>query len=650
VKSRRIRTEEAVEGARSLGAQVEIGRFPRSILEDSRGPRYCLASLWTLESGVTPNRLAVAYGQSTVTYAELDARATALACRLSQEGAIRGSLVGLLADRSIAHIVGALGILKAGAAYLPLQPADPERRLNFELSDAGAELIVVAESCARTTGGVQARRILLLRPDGTLPRSRASRGHFSGAEPEDLAYVIYTSGSTGRPKAVEVTHANLRNLICWHHHAFHVTAADRASWVSSVGVDASVWELWPYLAAGASVHIAEDTVAKDAEALRDWLIAERITISFAPTPLAERLMELKWPSKTELRILLTGGDTLHSYPAPNLPFQVVNNYGPTECTVVATSAPLTTSRHGTGLPPIGKPISNTRIFILDRQMKPVGSSEEGEIWIGGAGVARGYRHRPEMTAESFRPNPLAGEPGERVYRTGDRGRWLPDGQIAFLGRTDKQIKIRGFRVEPGEIEFLLDQHPAVEQSSVNLWEPVPGEKRLIAHVVLKKDARRPSSQELQAFLGEHLPEYSVPVGFVGIRKLPLLESGKIDRSALRPPGPQNRLSEDSFARAETILERKVEEIASSLLGGETVSVEDNFFMRGGHSLLATQLIARVRDVFGVDISLRFLFEFPTVRAIAAEIERIVRLKLQAMTDEEAQYFLDHAFALVREGK
>jgi amino acid adenylation domain-containing protein len=563
-------------------------------------------------------------------------------------GATHRSIVGLLANRSIAHAIGAAGIMKAGAAYLPLQPGDPARRVDFQLDNAGAELVVTAESWASSMSDTS-RRIVSLAPDGSLIETGPKHPEFvSDVKIDDLAYLIYTSGSTGAPKGVEITHGNLLNLIGWHCREFAVTAADRASQISSVGVDAAVWELWPYLAAGASVHVAEDTVVKDPQALRDWLVGEKITISFVPTPMAERLMELRWPSNTSLRVLLTGGDILHSYPSPELPFAVVNNYGPTECSVVATSAAVATHGSRPPLPPIGRPIANTELHILDEEMRPVATGEAGEIWISGSGVGRGYRNRSGLTSERCGTDPFGSKDGNRIYRTGDRGRVLADGQISFLGRVDNQIKIRGFRIEPAEIEAALNEHPAIQQSVVTCPETVSGEKRLIAHVALEA-ASAISSSELQKFLGERLPEHMIPTAFVRLARMPLLPSGKIDRSGLASPGPHNALPECSQRAARTATERRLQEIVSLVLKADRVGMEDNFFLLGGHSLLAAQLMARVRDAFGVEIGLRFLFEFPTISAVAKEIERILCLRVEAMTEEEAQCLLDNELSEARRG-
>jgi acyl carrier protein len=335
--------------------------------------------------------------------------------------------------------------------------------------------------------------------------------------------------------------------------------------------------------------------------------------------------------------MLTGGDTLHSYPSPELPFLLVNNYGPTECTVVATSGPVHPYEQPDRRPTIGRPIDNTHIYLLDEAMHEVPAGSPGELYIGGAGVARGYRNQPELTAAKFVKSPF-GE-GGRLYKTGDLARRLPDGQIAFLGRTDDQIKIRGFRIEPNEIVAALNQHPGVAASAVAATDLGGGEKRLVAYLVPALGSR-PTKSGLQEALRALLPEYMVPSVFVRLDALPLGLHGKIDRSALPEPSPTNTLRDTEFQAPRTRVEETVAGLVKALLRVEQVSMDDNFFLLGGHSLLGTQLIARVSSVFGIEMSLRNVFESPTVAQLSAKIERLLVAKLETMSEDEARRLLD----------
>jgi acyl-coenzyme A synthetase/AMP-(fatty) acid ligase/acyl carrier protein len=438
--------------------------------------------------------------------------------------------------------------------------------------------------------------------------------------------VIYTSGSTGVPKGVEITHANLANLISWHNRAFQVGSDDSASQLAGLGFDASVWEIWPYLAAGANLRLAEPDTMISPEHLRDWLITSRITIGFVPTPMAERLLSLNWPIDSSLRILLTGGDTLHVRPPAGLPFLVINNYGPTECTVVATSGEVSPAGCAS-LPSIGRAIDNTQVYILDEQMQPVPPGSAGELYVGGANVGRGYCNRPDLTAERFVANPFV--PGTRLYRTGDRAQLMPDGEIAFLGRVDNQIKIRGYRIEPDEIAAVLNTYPSVIASAVTARGDGDG-KHLIAYVIAPT---APTRCELQEYLLKSLPDYMVPATFVRVDDLPLTANGKLDCGALPEPSPHNILGDNISAPASET-EASLAQILSNLLAVPEVGPEDDFFLLGGHSLLGTQLIARIRDRFAVEVPLLTLFERPTVRGLSAEIERLLVAKTERRGEED----------------
>ncbi len=582
-----------------------------------------------------PNAIAVTSSHGKLTYGELNDLAEELAGELLARGVGPEMLVGLCVPRSPAMLVGALAIFKAGGAYLPLDPSEPEARLNFMFSDAGVSVVVTEQSLKQKMSGAD-RHVVALDELGRLTeraeKNTAPADVAPPIQPKSLAYVIYTSGSTGTPKGVEITHESLSNLVAWHQSAFKVIPQDRASCVARVGFDAAVWEIWPYLTAGASLHVPEGEKLKDPEAFQSWLIESNITISFVPTPMAERLLALRWSKDASLRMMLTGGDTLHIYPPSELPFLLVNNYGPTECAVVATSGLVSTQRGEHRLPPIGRPIDNTQVYILDEAMREVPVGTPGEIYIGGPGVARGYRNRPDLTAERFLPNPFD---GRRLFKTGDCAQTLPDGQIAFLGRFDEQIKIRGFRIEPNEIVAALNEHPAVSQSVVVAREITCGDSRLVAYLV-SKAGHLATVSELRDFLGARLPAYMVPAMYVTIDTIPLTPNGKVDRAALPAPDASNTLGEDVFHAPQTEIEQVVAGILAPLLGVERVDVEANFFALGGHSLLGIQLISRVRDSLGVELSLRTVFEAPSVAELSLEIEKLLCAKLEAMSEEEVQ--------------
>ena len=582
------------------------------------------------QSAASPEAAAVVSSSERLTYAELDRRANQLAHYLKAIGVGPEQVVGLHLERSLVSVISALAVLKAGGAYLPLDPSLPTERLRYMLADANASVVLSqganAERLAKTECSVLDWDTL-----GALLATYPSDCPSSAVTAESLAYVIYTSGSTGLPKGVEATHGGLRNLIDWHIRAFSVKPAERASLQAVVGFDAAVWELWPYLAAGASVHIPEESIRSNPEAIRDWLVREKISITFLPTALAEQMLLLEWPPDAALRILLTGADTLRRRPAPSLPFVLVNNYGPTEGTVVATSGPVLPENIDGRMPSIGRAIDNTQIYILDEKMKPVPEGEVGELCIGGSGLARGYRNNPALTAEKFVRNPF-GAGRDRLYRTGDRARYLPNGEIEFLGRLDDQIKIRGYRVEPNEIINALNAYPGVQASAVAVEEQ-KGEKRLVGYVVLKPGAKvDPTS--LREMLSRQLPDYMVPGTLVGVGALPLTANGKLDHAALPAPTAANALADDKFVEPRTMVEERMAGILRPLLHLDRVSVKDNFFLLGGHSLLGTQLITKINESFGVELSLLNLFDHPTLEEMSLEVEKLILAKVEAMSAED----------------
>jgi len=578
-------------------------------------------ALVSAQASATPERLALGGQGVTMTYTQVDAAAGAVARLLAALGVARDSLVAIALPRSPALAAAALGVLYAGGAYVPIDPGYPADRIRFILEDA-APAVVVTDVATHPLLPAGPWRVV--RVDDRMPSDGAGRWDRFDSGADDLAYVIYTSGSTGRPKGVEITHGSLMNLVAWHDRVFSVTEEDRATQYASPGFDAAVWEIWPYLAAGASVHFVDDATRLDPERLRDWLVASAITIGFVPTPMAERLLALDWPGDSCLRLLLTGGDTLHLYPRPGLPFTLVNNYGPTESAVVATSGIIPWATGADTLPPIGRPIDNTEIHILDERLRPVPIGEIGELCIAGAGLARGYRNQPELTAERFVQNPF--EPKVRLYRTGDSARFLADGRIAFHGRIDEQVKVRGVRIEPDEVVAALTALPDVAASAVAVRDDGHGDRVLVAWVVPAPGAR-PLPSTLRAALGATLPDAMIPSLFVEVGALPLSANGKVDRAALPAPDQASTLRDEEVVAPRSVVEERLVKIVGPILGVETVGVTDNFFLLGGHSLLGTQLVARIHEAFEVALPLRTVFEHPTVTGLAAEVERAILARM-----------------------
>ncbi len=579
-----------------------------------------------------PEALAVSAPDATLTYADLVARANQVAARLIELGVTAESRVGLCLPRSAALIVGALGILTSGGAFVAIDPSYPDERIDFMLTDSGAVAVVTdAAGAARLSG-----RPGVIEVNAAEPVSASASVPHTAVNGNDLAYVVYTSGSTGRPKGVAVEHASLLNLLDWHRRAFAVTAADRGMQFASPGFDATVWEVWPYLTAGASVHVPADPLRIDPSALRDWLAAQQITVCFVPTALAEEILAVEWPRDTSLRIVLTGGDALHRHPGPEIPFTVVNNYGPAEATVVATSGIIPAIVGAEVSPSLGRAIDAVSVHIVDDSLNPVPAGVPGELLIGGVSVARGYLNMPDLTAERFIPDHLGGS-GGRLYRTGDLVRLRPDGELDFLGRLDEQVMIRGRRIEPGEVSATLDRHPSVRSSAVVAIGDTPEQRHLVACVVPAEGASM-DERTLRAHLAATLPEHMVPSYFVSFTSLPQNASGKLDRNALRASlSAMSRAAVGTAPRNE--LEEALAGIVAELLGLSAVGVEENFFLLGGHSLLGAQVITRISDRFGVELPLRDLFENPTVAGMANAVEQLLVAEIEGLTDEEAERLL-----------
>ncbi|MEG5092537.1 amino acid adenylation domain-containing protein [Microcoleus sp. B13-B4] len=577
----------------------------------------CIHQLFEEQVERSPDAVAVVFEGEQLTYRELNIRANQLAHYLQTLGVGPEVLVGICVERSSDMIIGLLGVLKAGGAYVPIDPAYPTDRISYMLDDSRLPVLLTQQKLVVSLPEHQARVVCL---DSEWQEISAQRELFliTGVTPENLAYVIYTSGSTGKPKGVLIPHSGLLNLVFWHQRTFEVTSSDRATQLAGTAFDASVWEVWPYLASGASIYLVKPEILLSTEKLRDWLLTKEITITFVPTPIAEKLLSLQWPSDGALRIMLTGGDKLHQHPSASIPFKVVNNYGPTENTVVTTSGLVESDAIQNTLPHIGRPIDNIQVYLLDRHLQPVPIGVPGELYIASVGLARGYLNRPDLTQEKFIPNTFSNEPGSRLYKTGDLGRYLPDGNIEFLGRIDNQVKIRGFRIELGEIEAILNQHSGVRETAVIAKDFVAGDKQLVAYVVPYQEGT-PTITDLRHFLKQKLPDYMMPGAFIVLEALPLTPNGKVDRRALPAPDLRPEL-EEFFVAPRTPIEEMLASIWSNILLIDSVGVHDNFFTLGGHSLLATQVISRVRDTISIELPLRSLFEAPTIAEFASRVE------------------------------
>ncbi|HEX2204847.1 MAG TPA: amino acid adenylation domain-containing protein [Longimicrobium sp.] len=557
-----------------------------------------------------PGAVALRSAAGETTYGELHRRAAALAGRLRALGVGPESRVAVCTGRSPEMVIAQLAVLHAGAAYLPVDSEYPAERIAYLLDDARASVVLTVASLADRLPRNGAETVLLddvsdRADEASLPESAGERS---------LAYVIYTSGSTGRPKGVMVEHRGLANLVEWHVRAYALGPGDRSAPVASPGFDASGWEVWPALAAGATLSFPPEEVRASPSELAAWLAREGVTVTFLPTPLAEAVLDEAWGEDAKLRVLLTGGDALGKAPRPGLPFRFFNHYGPTENTVVGTGGEVAPSADSTR-PSIGGPIDNVRAYVLDLGGGPLPPGVPGELHLGGAGVARGYLERPAMTAERFVPDPFGAEPGARLYRTGDRVRWRSDGELEFVGRADDQVKVRGYRIEPGEVEAALLAHPAVREAAVAA-RGEGAERRLVGYVAGDRD--RLEREEVRSFLRGRLPAHLVPSDVVVLDALPLNPHGKVDRRAL--PAPEAASAADGGAvPPRTEAERAVAAIWAALLGTGPGAYDD-FFALGGHSLLAGQVVSRVARDLGVAVTLGQFLREPTVAALAARVE------------------------------
>jgi amino acid adenylation domain-containing protein len=578
----------------------------------------------------TPDAVAMIYEGQSPTYAELNRKANQLARYLRDKGVGPDQLVGICVERSVEMVVGLLGILKAGGAYVPLDPNYPTERLQYMLENATPQVVVTQE---KLRGLLPATQAEVLAPDARLNGIEEYAGeNLSAAElgltAQHLVYVIYTSGSTGRPKGTAMAHRSMVNLIEWHRKSFGDNEQRRVLQFSALSFDVAFQETFSTLCTGGTLVLLDEWVRRDAQALAEFLSSQSIQRLFIPPLMLQSLAEcFKTGSAVppqSLQDVITAGEQLRISPEISSFFKHLdrcrlhNHYGPTETHVVTALTLAGDSGEWPVLPAIGRPISNTQIYVLDGQRQPVPIGVAGEVYIGGAGMARGYLNRPELAAERFIADPFSADPRARLYKTGDLGRWRVDGALEYLGRNDDQVKIRGYRIELGEIEAQLERHEQVKKAAVVAREDVPGEKRLVAYVT-QRDQSSPNVEELRAHLKAVLPEYMVPSAFVTLENLPLTPSGKLDRRALPVPELGAYASQE-YEAPQGEIEEAVAEIWQALLRVERVGRQDNFFELGGHSLLATRVISRVRERFKVELPLRVLFNAPTVEQLSVRVQ------------------------------
>jgi len=595
----------------------------------------CIHQLFEEQVQRTPDTVAVEFGNQQLTYYQLNCRANQLAHYLKSLGVKADVLVCLCVERSLEMIVGLLGILKAGGAYVPLDPNYPNERLSFMLEDAQVQVLLTQHSFLERLPQHQAK-LVCLDTDAQLISQSSQDNCTTGVQTNNLGYVIYTSGSTGKPKGVAMSQLALCNLILWQVENMKISRGAKTLQFAPVSFDVSFQEMFSTWCSGGTLVLITEQLRRDPVALLGFVQQKAIERIFLPFVALQQLAEVAVGCESvtsNLREIMTAGEQLQITPAISYWLSQLtddctlhNHYGPSESHVVTTFTLTNSVETWPLLPPIGRPIANTQIYILDKYLQPVPIGVPGELHISGTPLARGYFNRSELTQQKFIPNPFSNYSHSRLYQTGDKARYLSDGNIEYLGRIDNQVKIRGFRIELGEVEAVLSQHGDVQASCVIAHEDTPGDKRLVAYVVADQHCT-PTISELRQFLKAKLPEYMIPNAFVILESLPLTPNGKVDRRALPAPGSYSDRTE-KYVAPRTPIEELLAQIWAQVLKVEQVSIHDNFFELGGHSLLATQLLSRIRNIFKVELPLRELFAAATLAELAHLTEQLQQQKIE----------------------
>ena len=593
-------------------------------------PTQCVHELFEAQAAARPDATAAVLAGQPISYRELDRQANQVARHLQRLGVGPEVLVGVCAHRSLRRLAGILGVLKAGGAYLPLDPAYPAERLAFMLDDSAVAVVLAETATAGAVPGGQASVVCL---DADWPAITACDDTAlpSQAGGHNLAYVIYTSGSTGQPKGVLIEHGSVANYAVSAARALGVGPGERVLQFASLSFDASVFEMFAALACGATVCLADEDTLRSPARLAQLLREGWISIALL-TPGVAAVLAAEADTFADLRVIVIGGESFSSelvwsWARPGR--RVVNGYGPTEATVAAV---LGECRGDEPLPPIGRPLANQQVYVLDRHLNPVPVGVPGQLYLGGMGLARGYLNRPELTAERFIRNPFGDDlaaAGARLYATGDLVRWLPDGNLVLLGRTDHQVKIRGYRIELGEIETVLAAHPSVAQAVVTAREDVPGYKQLVGYVTAEA-AEALDPLGLRHHLEVQLPAYMVPAHIVVLDAFPLTPSGKLDRNGLPAPAP---VEPGGAQPPRTLVEALLADVFAEVLGLAAVGVDDNFFELGGNSLQAMRLLARLRDTLAVEADVTVVFQTPTVATLAESLRTEHGLSDESLDDD-----------------